>query len=60
MNDHNLTLPLNQIYNGNCLEIMKAIPNESIDLIVTDPPYRTTARGHNGNSGGMLKSTVAK
>lgn len=24
---------------GDCLELMKQIPNESIDLIVTDPPY---------------------
>ena len=24
---------------GDCLEIMKEIPSESIDLIVTDPPY---------------------
>lgn len=24
---------------GDCLEIMKDIPNESVDLIVTDPPY---------------------
>ena len=24
---------------GDCLEIMKQIPNESVDLIVTDPPY---------------------
>ena len=24
---------------GDCLELMKDIPNESIDLIVTDPPY---------------------
>ena len=24
---------------GDCLEIMKDIPDSSIDLIVTDPPY---------------------
>ena len=24
---------------GDCLELMKEIPNESIDLIITDPPY---------------------
>lgn len=24
---------------GDCLEIMKDIPNESVDLIITDPPY---------------------
>jgi len=27
------------IYNGDCLEIMKNIPDKSIDLILTDPPY---------------------
>ena len=24
---------------GDCLELMKCIPDKSIDLIVTDPPY---------------------
>ena len=28
---------------GNCLEVMKTIPNGSIDAIITDPPYGTTA-----------------
>ena len=28
-----------KLYNGDCLEIMKNIKDESIDLIVTDPPY---------------------
>jgi len=28
---------------GDCLELMKDIPDESIDLILTDPPYGTTA-----------------
>ena len=28
-----------RLYNGDCLEIMKDIPDKSIDLIVTDPPY---------------------
>ncbi len=27
------------IQQGDCLELMKNIPNDSIDLIVTDPPY---------------------
>lgn len=30
---------LNQIVQGDCLELMKELPNESIDLIVTDPPF---------------------
>jgi site-specific DNA-methyltransferase (adenine-specific) len=28
---------------GDCLEVMKTIPNNSIDAIITDPPYGTTA-----------------
>ena len=31
------------IRNGDCLELMKTIPDKSIDLILTDPPYGTTA-----------------
>ena len=29
----------NQIISGDCIQIMKTIPNNSIDLIITDPPY---------------------
>lgn len=32
---------------GDCLEIMKDIPDNSIDLVVTDPPYRTISGGNN-------------
>ncbi|MCY8546629.1 DNA-methyltransferase [Bacillus vallismortis] len=39
------SLELNRIYQMDCLEGMKLIPNESIDLIVTDPPYTMTKRG---------------
>lgn len=28
---------------GDCLELMKTIPDDSVDLILTDPPYGTTA-----------------
>lgn len=28
-----------QLYQGDCLEIMKVIPDNSIDCIITDPPY---------------------
>jgi site-specific DNA-methyltransferase (adenine-specific) len=31
------------LYNGDCLEIMKSIPDKSIDAVITDPPYGTTA-----------------
>lgn len=48
------------IYNKDCLEVLKNIPNESIDLIATDPPYPTTSRGSAGNSGGMLQKDINK
>ena len=30
---------INQIITGDCLEVMKDIPDKSIDLVLTDPPY---------------------
>lgn len=32
-----------QLYRGDCLDVMKDIPDGSVDLILTDPPYGTTA-----------------
>lgn len=32
-------MEVNKIYNGDCLEILKNFPNESVDLIITDPPF---------------------
>ena len=34
---------LNKIYCGDCLEVMKNIPDKSIDMILCDLPYGTTA-----------------
>ena len=31
------------LLHGDCLELMKSIPDGSIDAIITDPPYGTTA-----------------
>lgn len=35
------------LWNGDCLEVMKQIPDGSVDLVVTDPPYliETTGAG---------------
>lgn len=30
---------INQIIQGNCLELMKQIPDKSIDMILCDLPY---------------------
>jgi len=32
-----------ELYKGDCLEVMKSIPDGSVDAIITDPPYGTTA-----------------
>jgi len=50
-------LELNRIYNMDCLDGMREIPDKSIDLVITDPPYGIKAdnvvegrkkRKHNG------------
>lgn len=52
------SLRTNVIFNDDCIKGMSLMPNESVDLIITDPPYRTTARGNAGNSGGMLQKDI--
>jgi len=33
---------MNKVYLGDCLEIMPELPDKSVDLILTDPPYKKT------------------
>ena len=49
-----------ELLHGDCLELMKDIPDGSIDLVVTDPPYKTTSRGSSGGTGGILKEEINK
>ena len=32
-------LEVNKVYIGNCLEELRKLPSESIDMCVTSPPY---------------------
>lgn len=48
-----------KLINGNAIEFMRTLKDESVDLIVTDPPYKVTARGNAGNSGGMMQSKLS-
>lgn len=50
---------INNIYNNDSMEFMRGLEDNSIDLVVTDPPYKVTARGNAGNSGGMMKSKLS-
>ena len=42
-----------KLYNADCMEILKTIPDNSVDLILTDPPY-------NISKGGRLHRLSAK
>jgi len=39
------------LYHGNSLEIMAALPEASVDMVLTDPPY-----GHNNNNGDLISN----
>lgn len=63
MNNINMRHPLTNgvdLFCEDCLEALKQIKDESIDLLITDPPYKTTSRGNAGNSGGMLQKDINK
>lgn len=52
------SMQLNRIYHEDCLVGLKQITTESIDLVVTDMPYKICAGGcspHGGNPKGILK-----
>jgi len=38
-------LPLDHIYQGDCIDIMSRLPEKSVDLIFADPPYNLQLRG---------------
>lgn len=48
-----MTMELDRIYNEDCMEGMKRIPDGTVDLIVSDPPYLI------GNKGGGFWSESA-
>ena len=41
---------LNQIHHGDCIQVMQNIAPNSIDLILTDPPYLVNYRDRTGRS----------
>ena len=40
---------INKVICGDCLEVMKQMPDNCVDLVITDPPY-----GHNNNNRDMI------
>lgn len=47
-----------KLYNGDCLEVMKDIPDGSVDLVVTDPPYELD--NHGGGKNGFKDRKLVK
>lgn len=52
-------MELNKIYLGDAYELIKQIPDKSIDLIVTDPPYEFIPGGSGHSDLGQRKRTNA-
>jgi site-specific DNA-methyltransferase (adenine-specific) len=49
---------VNEIILGDCLEVMKQIPDKSIDLVLTDPPYGIGESGSKNHSRGCIAETT--
>ena len=49
-------LELNKIYCWDCLEIMKLLPENSVDSIVTDPPYELGFMGKSWDNTGIANN----
>lgn len=47
--NHSLSIEFNKIYNMNCIEGMKNIPDNMIDLIITDPPFAINFKAKRNN-----------
>ena len=48
MNIHSLpqkNVPTNKILQGNCIDLMKGLPDDSVDLVFADPPYNLQLGG---------------
>jgi DNA modification methylase len=40
----------NRIFHGDCIEVMSQMPTNSVDFILTDPPYRVNYRDRSGRT----------
>lgn len=48
-------MEINKIYNMDCLELMKSLPDKYFDLIITDPPYGIGINKMNFVTSGAVK-----
>ncbi len=43
-------LSINAILNGDCIEVMREMPTQSVDFILSDPPYLVNYHDREGRS----------
>lgn len=48
------------LYQGDCLDVMRGLPECSIDAVVTDPPYGIRFMGQSWDGADIAKATVAR
>jgi DNA modification methylase len=41
---------INEVVQGDCVEVLRTIPSESVDLVLTDPPYGVRYRDRGGRT----------
>ena len=46
-----MAMILDHIYHGDCREVLATFPDQSVDLIFADPPYRLSGGGVTVKSG---------
>ena len=49
-------MEINKTYNGDCSEILKTLPENSVDSIVTDPPYELGFMGKSWDNTGIANN----
>ena len=62
--DSSIHIEPNSLVHGDMLEVMNGIPDKSVDLVLTDPPYRVISGGKgttgDGSPSGMLSKNDGK
>jgi len=49
---------INKVIQGDCLEVMKGIPDKSVDMVLTDPPYLINGNGFKARGGFLGERAV--
>lgn len=57
---NNKKMDINKFYNGNCVELAKGLKDNSIDCIITSPPYYNSAHKYQRGTGFHYTSDVGE